>query len=26
VPIHPDENVMPMIPPGMGLKDTLWEA
>ena len=26
VPIHPDEDVMPMIPPGMGLKDTLWEA
>ena len=26
VPIHPDENVLPMIPPGMGLKDTLWEA
>ena len=26
VPIDPDENVMPMIPPGMGLKDTLWEA
>jgi acetolactate synthase-1/2/3 large subunit len=26
VPIDPDENVLPMIPPGMGLKDTLWEA
>lgn len=26
VPIDPEENVMPMIPPGMGLKDTLWEA
>jgi acetolactate synthase-1/2/3 large subunit len=26
VPIDPNENVMPMIPPGMGLKDTLWEA
>jgi acetolactate synthase I/II/III large subunit len=26
VPIDPDENVMPMIPPGMGLKDTLWET
>jgi len=26
VPIDPKENVMPMIPPGMGLKDTLWEA
>ncbi|MCW4050761.1 MAG: biosynthetic-type acetolactate synthase large subunit [Candidatus Bathyarchaeota archaeon] len=26
VPIHPDENVMPMVPPGMGLNDTLWEA
>ena len=26
VPIDPDENVMPMVPPGMGLKDTLMEA
>lgn len=26
VPIDPEENVLPMIPPGMGLKDTLWEA
>ena len=26
VPIDPEENVMPMVPPGMGLKDTLWEA
>jgi len=26
VPIDPDENVMPMIPPGLGLKDTLWSA
>ena len=26
VPINPEENVLPMIPPGMGLKDTLWEA
>ncbi len=26
VPIDPEENVMPMIPPGMGLKDTLMEA
>lgn len=25
VPIDPDENVMPMIPPGMGLKDILTE-
>ncbi len=26
VPIDPEENVMPMVPPGMGLKNTLWEA
>ena len=26
VPIDPEENVMPMVPPGMGLKDTLMEA
>jgi acetolactate synthase-1/2/3 large subunit len=26
VPIDPNENVLPMIPPGIGLKDTLWEA
>ena len=26
VAIDPEENVMPMIPPGMGLKDTLSEA
>jgi len=26
VPIDPEENVMPMIPPGLGLKDTLWSA
>jgi acetolactate synthase-1/2/3 large subunit len=26
VPIDPEENVLPMIPPGLGLKDTLWEA
>ncbi|MBN2335829.1 biosynthetic-type acetolactate synthase large subunit [Candidatus Bathyarchaeota archaeon] len=26
VPIDPDENVLPMVPPGMGLKDTLMEA
>jgi acetolactate synthase-1/2/3 large subunit len=25
VPIDPEENVMPMVPPGMGLKDTLLE-
>jgi acetolactate synthase-1/2/3 large subunit len=26
VPIDPEENVMPMVPPGMGLNDTLMEA
>jgi acetolactate synthase-1/2/3 large subunit len=26
VPIDPEENVMPMVPPGAGLKDTLMEA
>jgi len=26
VPIDPEENVMPMVPPGMGLKDTLMEG
>jgi acetolactate synthase-1/2/3 large subunit len=26
VPINPEENVMPMVPPGAGLKDTLMEA
>ena len=26
IPIDPEENVMPMVPPGSGLKDTLMEA
>jgi thiamine pyrophosphate-dependent acetolactate synthase large subunit-like protein len=26
VPIDPEENVYPMIPPGMGLKDILMEG
>jgi hypothetical protein len=25
VPIHPEENVFPMVPAGKGLKEMMWE-